>query len=80
MPVRKSPKKDETIAAKFIEEGGSVAASNQKEKEKKLSVQLRIPKDLLDRIDAQVEQRPVKIPRHLWLLEAIHEKLEKEKM
>jgi hypothetical protein len=38
-------------------------------------VSLRIPLTMLKEIDEAVRLRPYKMPRHLWLLEAIHEKL-----
>ena len=41
-------------------------------------VQLRLTKGKLREIDEALRQRKVKIPRHVWLLEAIEEKLEKE--
>ena len=40
-----------------------------------LTVSLRIPAPMLKEIDKAVKGRPYKMPRHLWLLEAIHEKL-----
>jgi hypothetical protein len=39
---------------------------------------LRIPSDLLGKIEEVRGTRPVKIPRHTWLLEAIVEKLQRE--
>lgn len=36
---------------------------------------LRIPVLMLKEIDEAVNGRPYKMPRHMWLLEAIHEKL-----
>lgn len=39
---------------------------------------LRIPAGMLERIDAILKARPVKVPRHTWILEAIHEKLARE--
>ena len=41
-------------------------------------VVLRLPVSLLSRVDRAVKQRPMKTPRHRWLLEAILEKLERE--
>jgi hypothetical protein len=41
-------------------------------------VVLRLPRALLRRVDAAVKQRPLKTPRHRWLMEAILEKLERE--
>jgi hypothetical protein len=40
-----------------------------------VTVSLRIPVPMLKEIDDAVRNRPYKMPRHLWLLEAIHEKL-----
>ena len=41
-------------------------------------VQLRLTKGKLREIDLALNQRKVKVSRHVWLLEAIEEKLEKE--
>jgi hypothetical protein len=43
-------------------------------------VVLRMPPDVLARIDRAVEARRVKVPRHTWLMEAIMEKLEWEEV
>lgn len=39
---------------------------------------LRLPASMLRSIDVAVKSRPIRIPRHTWLLEAIHEKLSRE--
>jgi len=77
MAVRKKPVKKEKDVEELIGKGGSVATP-VKEKERTLSVQLRVEKDLLDRIDSLVANRQIKTPRHRWFLEAIHEKVERE--
>ena len=41
-------------------------------------VQLRLTKGKLKEIDEALSQRKVKVSRHVWLLEAIEDKLEKE--
>lgn len=41
-------------------------------------VQLRLTKGKLREIDEALNQRKVKVSRHVWLLEAIEDKLEKE--
>ena len=41
-------------------------------------VLLRVPAAMLARIEKAMKARPVKIPRHTWLLEAVHEKLARE--
>jgi hypothetical protein len=39
---------------------------------------LRIPADMLALVDAALKARPIKLPRHTWILEAIHEKLTRD--
>lgn len=39
---------------------------------------LRLPGSMLKSIDKAVKSRPVRIPRHTWLLEAIYEKLSRD--
>jgi len=39
---------------------------------------LRVPAAILARVDEAVARRPLRTPRHRWLLEAIQEKLERE--
>jgi hypothetical protein len=51
-------------------------ASPSEEEEQR--VVLRLPRALLRRVDVAVKQRPLKTPRHRWLMEAILEKLERE--
>jgi hypothetical protein len=46
--------------------------------EEEQQVVLRLPRALLRRVDGAVKQRPLKTPRHRWLMEAILEKLERE--
>jgi len=40
---------------------------------------LRIPSHIKQQLDTVLKARPVKIPRHTWILEAIHEKLVRER-
>jgi len=40
-----------------------------------VTVSLRVPAGMLKEIDDALKKRPYRMPRHLWLLEAIHEKL-----
>jgi hypothetical protein len=43
-----------------------------------VAITVRVPEGTLERIDALVQGRQTRIPRHSWLLEAIYEKLDKE--
>jgi len=40
-----------------------------------VTVSLRLPASMLKEIDKAVKSRPYRMPRHMWLLEAVHEKL-----
>jgi uncharacterized membrane protein len=80
MPIAKKPIQDEETSESqinaVISKGGSVAnqdkAGNQK-------ILIRIPANLLDRVDTDLTARPLKTPRNTWILEAILEKLERQK-
>ena len=65
----------------FINKGLQSSESAQpevSEQEQIARVQLRLSKSKLRQIDESLNQRKVKVSRHVWLLEAIEEKLEKE--
>jgi hypothetical protein len=64
----------------LINKGGSVAPTSEPSVAagKPVPVVLRVPPDVLARVDQFVEARRVKVPRHTWLLEAVVEKLERE--
>jgi hypothetical protein len=62
----------------LILKGGSPVGEAPKAGNKVSPVILRIPSDLLGKIEEVRGTRPVKIPRHTWLLEAIVEKLQRE--
>lgn len=69
----------------LIAKGGSVAKEEtlpQKEKpkpEEEIRINLRLLPSILAQVDECVKSRSIKIPRHTWLLEAVMEKLEREK-
>ena len=65
----------------FINQGLPSSESAQaplNEPESIVRVQLRLSKEKLRQIDAALQQRRVKVSRHVWFLEAIEDKLEKE--
>ena len=62
----------------LINKGGSVASETGQDKSTTGSLVLRLPTDMLTQVDTAVKARPIKIPRHTWILEAIHEKLSRE--
>lgn len=65
----------------LINKGGSVATAAPvpaAAADKPVPVVLRLPSDVLERVDHLVEARAVKVPRHTWLMEAVIEKLARE--
>jgi type III secretory pathway component EscV len=83
MAISRKPNQSSSATAKtvdvdaLIKKGGSVAGKNEEENST-VPVILRVPEDLLEKVDASVQARRIKTPRHTWLLEAVLEKLERE--
>jgi hypothetical protein len=82
--LRQEP--DEQTVRKLIHKGGSVAEAGRTvdpESIKPKLVQLRLYPDMLQDIDAVREKTPMrrrrKLSRHEWILQAIEEKLAREK-
>jgi uncharacterized membrane protein len=80
MPIAKKPIQDEETSESqinaVISKGGSVAKQDKAGNQKIL---IRIPNALLDRVDTDLTARPLKTPRNTWILEAILEKLERQR-
>jgi hypothetical protein len=75
-PVRPAPPVD---VEDLINRGGSAPVRGEEpETDQIVPVILRLPSSMLRSIDKSVKNRPVRIPRHTWLLEAVHEKLSRE--
>jgi len=62
----------------LINRGGSSGGPQGREGARITPILLRLPPDMRERLDAALKSRPVKLPRHTWILEAIHEKLTRE--
>jgi len=62
----------------LINRGGGVPVRRVKSQSKTATILLRVPPDLLRRMEIALLSRPVQLPRHTWILEAIHEKLSRE--
>jgi hypothetical protein len=78
MALRKRPKPEETdqwIQAANVEDN---KLSEESEREIQ-SVRVRVPLDLLEAIDQLVVKRQPKTSRHNWILEALYEKVKREK-
>jgi uncharacterized membrane protein len=80
MPIAKKPTQNEETSENrinaVISKGGSVAKTDKTRNQKIL---IRIPNELLDRVDRDLTARPLKTPRNTWILEAILEKLARQK-
>ena len=75
------PKNKDIQVDAFIDRGLTTSNKNKPTIDLDTSVsrvQLRLTKGKLKEIDEALSQRKVKVSRHVWLLEAIEEKLEKE--
>ena len=75
------PKNKDTHVDAFISQGLTTGTEKKSTIDSDTSVsrvQLRLTKGKLREIDEALSQRKVKVSRHVWLLEAIEEKLEKE--
>lgn len=81
MALRAKPiqdtKAEEQINA-LIEKGGTVATDSSTTNGKLMLLQLRLSKDVVQRIDKQRNKRIVPPSRHAWILEALLEKLKKD--
>jgi hypothetical protein len=86
MTITRKPKA--ATVEDFIEQGGSAPTLKQaepikakrgrrpKKKREEVGVALRLPLDLIDRVDAAVDDQRIPLSRHQWILEAICEKLD----
>jgi hypothetical protein len=85
MAIARKPKPakqpDEATVQRLISKGGTVSAGLKPERgEAELSpVLLRIPSDMLAKIDGAVQRRrPVRISRQAWIIEALQQRLTRE--
>lgn len=84
MAIAKKPKfnsvssVDESRIQALINKGGSVAVREEETPVGPSRLQLRLDAELISRVDVVRRKRLVAPSRHAWLLEAIHEKLQRE--
>lgn len=84
MAISRKPKASEKQAQErsisaLINKGGSGARNSSDKNLTEKSILLRIPAATLEMIDEVVNAKKIKTPRHTWLLEAVFEKLEKDR-
>lgn len=84
MAIAKKPKvhpvsaADESRIHALINKGGSVAVREEEAAAGLCRLQLRLDAGVISRVDTVRRNRLVAPSRHAWLLEAIHEKLQRE--
>jgi hypothetical protein len=84
MAIARRPKPanqpDEAVIQQLISKGGSVATAKPARDAATLSsILLRIPPNMLARIDAAVQRRrPVRISRQSWIIEQLQSALDRE--
>jgi hypothetical protein len=66
----------EAEIAKRIDQGSSEPGAVKEGK--RVGVMLRLPPEMIERIDEALEKLPVRPTRHAWLIQAIEEKLARE--
>lgn len=79
--LRKAPKSKnsrvESKIKKFISKGGTLALDDMDEHQDDHRLTLRIPKALMDKVDARRKKRIGKISRNLWILEILEKATQK---
>jgi hypothetical protein len=85
-PATTQVERDQVDVDALINKGGSVAQADPAAKtkqadepEKTVVVNLRIPTSMLTEIDEILSTKKVRSSRHVWLLEAVWDKVEREK-
>ena len=80
MPTRHANSNGSPVTASIAKLNGrhTVQGGTAQAKTSTQTVVLRLPTELLEKLDDAVGQRSVRVPRHTWLLEAVAEKLDRE--
>jgi hypothetical protein len=81
MAISKKPQKKELSekeVSNLINKGGSVAQKEPKPKDKSFQ-QIRIKPEIIQQIDDLIDKRIIGISRHAWFMEAIEDKIRKER-
>ena len=81
-PQQKSSNQNEASIAELINKGGSVSSStpapSQNAPKEEQTVTLRVPRELIGKLDQLLDKGIIKKKRHPWILDAIVEKLERD--
>lgn len=72
-------KERDTALLALIKKGGrSARPLDDEDKVQEKRISLRLPEDIAERIKQAAKARPIKMPSHTWIVEAVLEKLKKE--
>jgi hypothetical protein len=81
-PVRAVPIAGSVDVDALINKGGTAPAREAERTDVTAGnvspIVLRLPTSLLAQVDALIKARPLRIPRHTWLVEAVYEKIRRE--
>jgi hypothetical protein len=79
-PKPKAPQAQEARAGVDVEAliNKGLAIRKDEPKKAEISVLLRLQANIAERLDFAIKAKPIRTPRHSWILEAILEKLERE--
>lgn len=79
-PMRSGPQSGVVDVEALINKGGSapVRESSKPSQSGTTPIILRLPTELLQQVDSLLKNRPVRLPRHTWILEAVYEKMKRE--
>jgi hypothetical protein len=74
----KSPAPASTIDVEALINKGGTAPKQIPDRDATVTVMLRLPAPLAEQIDAFLKAKPIRIPRHTWILQTLHDKLAEE--
>lgn len=81
-PMRSGPQGGVVDVEALINKGGSAPVRENESKAPTAgttaAIVLRLPTGILEQVDSLLKARPVRIPRHTWIIEAIYEKIQRE--
>ncbi len=58
--------------------GSAVKKNSNETSSKTINVSLRAPRDLIERVDALLENQPIPMSRNVWILKLVLDELERQ--
>ncbi len=81
MAITRKPKSPAPVSSVDVEaliNKGGTAAKQMPDRDATVAVMLRLPAALAEQIDVFLRAKPIRIPRHTWILQTLHDKLSEE--